>query len=94
MVPRVCRFIGYLRVDEGEAMGFHEHLSWIKSIGPQEVIFHFGSKIIFDVLLSPSKSSLEMKVIITSCQALFSKSSLFSFNLVRRMVNSGYSKFL
>ncbi|KAL8473140.1 hypothetical protein ACS0TY_030102 [Phlomoides rotata] len=48
-----CRSIvtpGVFRVDEGEAMGMLEALSWVKQLGFEKIIIEIDAKIVYDVL--------------------------------------------
>lgn len=84
---RVLCIPGCLRVDEGEAMGLHEVLSWIKALGLQQVLFETDSKLVVDALSSRVEDLSEFGSIVSSCKKILESNLSFTVKHVRRDVN-------
>lgn len=50
VAARILTIPRHLRVGEGEAMGLHEALSWIKDRDMARVVFHSDNKLVVDAI--------------------------------------------
>lgn len=76
-----------LRVEEGEAMGVQEALSWVKQLGLHKVLFECDSKMIVDATLSRKNNMSEFGYIIGSCIIILESRPMFRVKHVFRDVN-------
>ncbi|KAL6506664.1 hypothetical protein OROHE_022496 [Orobanche hederae] len=87
VAAKTILFPGCERIEEGEAIGLYEALSWIKHRGMARVTFVMDSKIVHDALSSQSKYISELGAIIESCRALVREGNQFIVKWVRREAN-------
>ncbi|KAH6837267.1 Di-glucose binding protein with Kinesin motor domain-containing protein [Perilla frutescens var. hirtella] len=87
ITARTCHFYGQIQVEEGEAIGLLEALSWIKSLNMSQVIFENDSKVVHDVVRSSGGDLSEFGSLIDFCRALLNGMPSCSLSLVRRSVN-------
>lgn len=87
VVTRVVRLPGKLHVDEGEAMGLHEALSWIKNLGFQRVVVEMDSKLVVDGIASRDVVWTELGSILSSCRRILDNNHLITVRFIRRDAN-------
>lgn len=87
VATRVSCIPGNMRVEEGEAMGLHEALSWIEDLGYSKVIFETNCKMVVHCLDSGLLEFSEFGELIRRCKSILLTNPLFHVVHIHREAN-------
>ncbi|XP_075499452.1 uncharacterized protein LOC142537854 [Primulina tabacum] len=84
---RTCVIVGVFNVNEGEAMGLLEALSWVRRLGLKKVYFEMDAKVVVEAIKSSGIDIFEFGSIVQSCKDIIRCKHEFSISFIRRQAN-------
>ncbi|KAL8549271.1 hypothetical protein ACS0TY_008208 [Phlomoides rotata] len=78
---------GLYKLEEGEAIGFHEALSWIKYLGETRVVIEMDAKIVVDAVNGHEEHNSVFGDIVVGCKSLLASMSFVWVKWIPRNAN-------